>query len=124
MLTGLERLTSRRNWLVPGVNIWGLAGIGEVYFLAAEEVDMETSIYFGYADIGQAEQEVRYEQLTDHRGNNLPATIDSPHIVPLSRSQYPVFLVGDGSDEQFRVARSPEAPGPVLADLLVMEMGA
>ena len=124
MLTGLERLTSRRTWLVPGISIWGLAGIGDVYFLAAEEVDTNTSIYFGQADIGQAEQEVRYEQLTDHRGNNLPVAIDSPHIIPMSRSQYPVFLVGDGSDEKFKIARSPVAPGPVSADLLVMEMGA
>ena len=123
MLTGLERLTSNRTWLVPGVIVWGQAGIGEVYYLAAEEVDTDTSSYFGRAEIGQADQEV-YEQLTDHRGNSLPASIDSPRVVPMSRSQYPVFLVGDGSDERFKIARSPEAPGPVTADLLVMELGA
>jgi hypothetical protein len=123
MINGYERLTSRRAWFVPDISVWGLAGIGEVYYLVAEQIGAGSSVLFGRADVGQADQELVYAQLSDHRGNQLPATIDAPRVIPRNREPYGVFVIGEESGEGVRVARPASAPGPVKTDLLILEMG-
>ncbi len=123
MHSGLEKLTSRRAWFVPDVVIWGLPSLGGVTFLTAEEVGSTMSVLFGKADIGQGEQELVFNQLVDHRGNQLPVLIKSPRVIPRSRDRYPVFVVGQESSDRCRIARDSEAPGAVTVDLLILEMG-
>ena len=122
MCSGLERLTSRRAWFVPEVVVWGLPTLGEVRFVTLEEVGSTASVLYGTADIGPGEQELVFSQLVDHRGNQLPASIECPRVIPRYKDRYPVFIVGQESNDRCKVARDPDAPGAVTADLLILEM--
>ncbi len=123
MPIGLETLTARRVWFVPDFMVWGVAGPGELEYLALEQIGSEQSIYFGSATLDDGPQEVSFADLTDHRGNSLPATIHSPRIYPRSKSVDTVFIVGAESSSSFQIARDPASTGPVLTDLLIVEMG-
>ncbi|HUV29498.1 MAG TPA: hypothetical protein VMY05_00205 [Acidobacteriota bacterium] len=123
MLSGLELLKSRRAWFVPDVVIWGLPGLGQVQYLTQENVDSTTSVLFGAGEVGQAEQEISFSELTDHRGNQLPDSIGAARVFPRSKEGHLVFVVGQESNEKFKIARDPDAPTAVTADLLILEMG-
>jgi len=123
MISGLEKVKSHRLWFVPQFSAWGLADWSEVEFLVAEEVQSTTSILYGAIAIGDAAQQVTFGDLTDHRGNQLPAAIDSPRVIVRPRSVETAFVVGEESDQGFKIARDPDAPGPVMVDLFVIEMG-
>ncbi|MBN1211421.1 MAG: hypothetical protein JXA92_02480 [candidate division Zixibacteria bacterium] len=123
MLSGLEKLKTRRAWLVPDFSIWGLPALGETEFLLVENVDNNRGVFFNIVNLTDTVQEVAFNQLTDHRGNQLPAEISAPLVIPRSKSDVPVFVVGTESDSQFKIARAAGDEKPVTADLLVMEMG-
>lgn len=123
MSTGIEHVTSRRLWFVPDVVVWGTPGLGEVHYLTVEDIDSTVSVLYGHSGIEPAEQQVSFQQLVDHRGNQLPDTISSPVVIPRSRSQHAVFVTGCESNEHFKIASAPGAPGPVTVDLLIMELG-
>ena len=123
MISGLERIKARRAWLVPDFNVWGLADIGQAEYLIHETVNATSSVLFGSTVIGQAEQEVSFSDLTDHRGNSLPTTISSPCVLPRAKDRYSAFVVGPESAGKFKIARDPEAPSAVSVDLLIVEMG-
>ncbi|MFH1300832.1 MAG: hypothetical protein ABIK07_07195 [Planctomycetota bacterium] len=123
MLTGLERVKSHRIWFVPDVVIWGLPSMGEMHFLTVEKIDGVSSVLYGSAAIAPVQQEISFDQLIDHRGNQLPASIDTPRVMVRARAKPAVFIVGQESNESFRIARDEDAPGPVTADLMILEMG-
>ena len=123
MISGLESVKSKRVWFVPEFSVWGLSQEGLVDFMMVEQDDSDKKIFFGSIAIGSSLQEVSFSNLTDHRGNALPSSIDSPRVIPRSRTLEAVFVVGDESDTSFKIARDPEALEPVMVDLLIMEMG-
>ena len=123
MQNGLEKATGRRMWFVPGFSVWGLPSFGEYEYIAYEKIGSTTTYYFGTVTIGDPEQEVLFEQLTDHRGNSLPASIPSPRVMPRLKSGESAFVVGCESATRFRIARDPSSQGPVPTDLLIVEMG-
>ncbi len=123
MLSGIERITARRVWFVPDFVVWGLPSLGEHDFLAIEKVGATQSVYYGSATISQNEQEVCFDQLVDHRGNLLPATIQAARVIPRSKSSDAVFVVGQESSIGFKIARDPASDSPVTADLLIVELG-
>lgn len=123
MISGIEKALSRRIWFVPGLSVWGTPNDGEIDYLAVEEADSTINMFYGQIAIGAALQTVSFSELTDHRGNQLPSTLDSPRVLPRSKSGSAVFIVGEESGSNFNIARDTSAPGPVLADLLVIEMG-
>ena len=123
MNIGLETLTARRAWFVPGFMVWGVAGPGELEYLALEQIGSNLSVYFGAATLDDGPQEVSFGDLTDHRGNNLPATIKAPRIFPRSKSTDTVFVIGSESNSSFQIARDQASTGPVPVDLLIVEMG-
>ena len=123
MLSGLEKLKTRRAWLVPDFMVWGLPGLGDIEFLVVENIGSTRSVLFGATDVADAVQEVSYAELTDHRGNNLPETIKAPLVMPRSKTGEAVFVVGQEASNEFKIARTVSADGPVTADLLIMEMG-
>ena len=69
MLSGLEKIKSRRAWLVPDFMVWGLPALGELEFLLVENVDNNRGIFFDTVDLVDTVQEVAFDQLADHRGN-------------------------------------------------------
>ena len=123
MLNVFRSVNSRRIWFVPDVTVWGMPNLGDVQFLVEELIDGTTSVLFGSAAVVPGEQEIDFDQLIDHRGNYLPASIKTPRVLPRGRDKHAVFIVGQESNERFRIARDPDAPGTVTTDLLIMEMG-
>jgi hypothetical protein len=110
-------------WFIREVNVWGLADDAQFFYLGAESADSLPRLMFGVSTIGGASQNISFSELTDFRGNSLPPTINSPRIIARSRSAFPVFIVGEESDNGFRIARDKEAPGAVSADLFIIELG-
>lgn len=123
MITGLEKLKARRAWFVPGFNVWGSPSWGEIDLIMVENVGAVKSVLFDPINIGDSAQEVPYGDLTDFRGNALPATIKNPRVLIRAKSEYAAFIVGDESDQVFRVARDASITGPVKVDLFIVEMG-
>jgi hypothetical protein len=123
MTTGFERVTARRVWFVPSFVVWGLPVWEEVEFLTVEKVGSDESVLYGSLDIGGTAQQVTFSDLTDHRGNQLPSTIASPRVIVRPRSSDTAFVISEESETNFKIARDPDASGPVMVDLLVVEMG-
>jgi hypothetical protein len=123
MINGLEHILSRRMWFVPGLVVWGLPGMGEVEFLTVEQIGSEKSILFGSLSIGDSSQEVFFSDLSDHRGNALPETINYPRVLVRSHNEDSVFVVGTESMSSCKLARDPESSGPVTVDLFIIELG-
>ena len=123
MLSTMSRITSRRMWFVPRFSVWGSAQWCGIDYLAIEEVESVKSVLFNSVGIGDSSQSVAYEDLTDFRGNCLPATIKNPRVLIRSKSADAAFVVGDETTEGFKIAASDAASNPVLVDLIVVEMG-
>ncbi|RKX21916.1 MAG: hypothetical protein DRP35_03175 [Candidatus Zixiibacteriota bacterium] len=124
MNSGLEAVKAKRVWFIHNYSIWGVSQDAEIDFLAVESVDTVSTILFGNQEIGSSLQEVAFENLTDHRGNNLPQQIDSPKVIPRSLSGQNIFIVGQESDTHFKIARNSDTTESVLCDLMIIEMGA
>jgi hypothetical protein len=123
MISGLEKVMSRRVWFVPDFAVWGQPNIGLVEYITVEQVGSTTNVMYGVADIGDSPQRVLFSQLTDHRGNQLPATIKAPRVMPRARSAESAFVVETESPTGFRIAHEGSGATPVTVDLLVIEMG-
>jgi len=123
MTSGFERVTARRVWFVPNFIIWGLPLWKEIEFLTIEKVETNKTVLYGSLDIGGTAQQVAFSDLTDHRGNQLPSNIASPCVFIRPRNQDTAFIVSEESETNFKVARDPDATGPVTVDLLVVEVG-
>jgi hypothetical protein len=123
MISGLAKVTAHRMWFVEDFTVWGLPGLGEVEYLTFESTGASGSVRYGSTDIGASAQVVPFAQLVDHRGNHLPASLESPRVFPRSKERSSVFVIGKESGESFKIGRDPGAAGPVTVDLLVVEMG-
>lgn len=117
-------LRGRRLWVVRSLQIFGTADEARFLYLGIEYVDTTNRVMFGTTGIGGAVQDVRFSDLIDFRGNNLPATIKSPKVLVRFRSPYVAYLIGEESDSGFRMARDNSSPGPICVDLFIYEMGA
>ncbi|PWB69063.1 hypothetical protein C3F09_10685 [candidate division GN15 bacterium] len=123
MISGIDRLTARRIWFVPDFMVWGLPNVGQIECIASESVDGATNVMFGLVDIGDGPQQVLFSELLDHRGNNLPASINAPRVFPRARTADATFVVETESPTGFRIARDSSGIAAVPVDLLVVEMG-
>ncbi len=122
-MTGLESITAKRTWFVPDFAVWGEPSLGEHEYLSLEQVDSTWSVGYETTSIGQADQEVLFSQLTDHRGNQLPNNIESPRVFVRPRSASSVFVVGRESADRFKIAQGSSETGPTTVDLWVVEFG-
>jgi hypothetical protein len=120
---GIEQLLARRSWFVPEFTVWGLPGFGESDFLAVEQIGQTRSVLYGSTDLGGVEQAVTFDSLIDHRGNPLPATIESPLVIARPKGPAQPFVIGRESATGFRIARPSTSPLPIQIDLLVVELG-
>lgn len=120
----ISYLRGRRLWVVRNFQIFGTADEARFLYLGIENVAAVNRIMFGATGIGGAVQDIRFSDLIDFRGNNLPDTINSPKVLIRFRSPYAAYLIGEESDSGFRMARDISAPGPISVDLFIYEMGA
>lgn len=116
-------LTGHRSWWVPDFSVWGDAGAETVELLASEVGSGERGIMFFQFAVGGIEQEVLFSNLTDHRTNALPATIDQPLVIVISKSSMSVMLVGEHSSASFKIAQMESSSENALVDLWIVEMG-
>ena len=123
MIAGLERVMAHRTWFVPDFVVWGLPPLGEYEYVAVEQVDSAPSVYYGKTYVGQPEQQVSFDQLADHRGNSLPATLSAPRVIPRLKGSDGVFVVGKETSEGFKIARDADTETPVTVDLMIVELG-
>lgn len=110
-------------WVVPDFVVWGLAGWSEIEFLILEQVGSNKSALFGAVDIGDDAQQTVFNDLADHRGNQLPVSLAAPRVFVIPKSEKTAFIVGEESAEGFKIARDPETSAPVTVDLLIIEVG-
>lgn len=122
-MQSLSYLKGRRLWIVRDVLIWGLASDAELHYLGLEEIDSTGRLMFGSSSMGDTAQDVLFSALVDHKGNNLPVSIDTPRVLIRPRSPYNAYLVSEESNNGFRVVRDPTAPGPVSVDFFIYETG-
>jgi len=120
---GIENILSHRIWFVPGFEVWGLPGLGEVEYLILEQTGSDKAILYGQVGVGDGSQSVAFGDLTDHRGNRLPESIHSPRIIIRSHDENAAFMVGTEKSSSFKIARDPESENNVTVDLMVIEMG-
>ncbi len=123
MNNALNAVKSKRIWFIPDFSTWGVSQEAEIDFALVEGVDSEQNLFYGNQPIGASLQKVNFSDLVDHRGNPLPAEIDSPKVIPRSKTSEPIFIVGKESSNDFNIARSHESSGPVPGDLMIIEMG-
>lgn len=121
MINGLAMATAKRSWYVPNVNIWGTKGWSDFDLLILEEIDSDNIVTFDRVNLGEGSQEIKFAQLTDFRGNSLPATIKNAKVFINPKSDDNCFLIGEASDSKFKIARSSDSPGSVTADLYILE---
>jgi hypothetical protein len=123
MSNGIERVLARRIWFVPDIMVWGTTGLGELDYVTAEKVNGVTSVLYGYSSFVDGRQHLSFGELTDHRGNKLPEQIPSARVLIRPKDANSVFVIGQETSTGVTLARDDQAIGPVITDLLVVEMG-
>ncbi len=121
MNTTLTLLNSRRAWLIRDLNVWGSLSAEAIDAIATEVDDTENRVVFHGFSIGGASQELAFNTLTDHRGNILPDSIDTPVIIPIGKNAVPVAIVGMPSPTSFRIAKTQAVPDDAIVDLWIVE---
>jgi hypothetical protein len=118
----LDYLKSNRKWLVKNYRVWGADLSFETDILMTENTPSNSRVVLIHrfvADIGQV---VEFADLTDHRGNTLPESINNPEILIIPKNSITTFIPGSIGPTSFRIARSGDEPDEAVVDLLIMEM--
>jgi hypothetical protein len=121
MNTTLTHLNSRRAWLIRDINIWGSLSAETIDAIATEVDDSQTRVVFHEFTIGGVSQELAFNTLTDHRGNTLPQSIDTPVIIPIAKNGISVAIIGMPSPTSFRIAKTQAIPEDAIVDLWIIE---
>jgi hypothetical protein len=110
-------------WVVENLSVWGSFSAYAGSFLATEEDSGDKRILFWQVYLGGDMQQVSYADLIDISGNQLPASIATPKVVVLQKSDVPVAVVGRESSASFVVAKAADTSATALVDLLIVEFG-
>lgn len=123
MTDTLAYLRGRRAWLVRDFSVWGALSAYDFSFCLSEEDTVANRLLFLNIPLGGDLQRVRYDELTDIHGNNLPATITNPKVVVLPKDAVGSVITGRENSESFTIAKVSEKASASVCDLLVFEMG-
>jgi hypothetical protein len=118
----LDYLKSNRKWLVRDLRVWGDDGAIEADMLITETGTAESRIAYLREFSGGVVQIVNFADLYDHRGNQLPSSIENPGIMLISKNRIGSFLMGPSGPSSFRIARDRQESSDAIVDLLIMEM--
>jgi len=122
MSTTIDYLKSNRKWLVRDYVVWGDNGTFGADMIMTESVSGDDRIVFSHEFTGETAQTVFFQDLVDHRGNNLPENIKNPGIVLIPRNPGSSFILGSIGERSFRIARNSNQLSNSVVDLLIMEM--
>ena len=123
MNTTLTHFNARRAWLVRDLNVWGSLHAETLHALATEVDDTATRVVFTELALGGDLQEIAFGSLTDHRGNTLPETLDTPVIIPIAKNEVPTAVIGQPGPTSFRLAKTTSVPDDAQIDLWIIEAG-
>lgn len=123
MNTTLAYLRSRRAWLVENISVWGTDRDAVIQMAAVETVGSDVRLGWWSISLGGQFQDITFADLTDSRGNALPATIDKPAVVVIPRASTGAFVKIKNGDAGFSIACNDVDASPVLVDLMIFEMG-
>jgi len=123
MINGIALVNSNRVWYVPDVNVWGSTVWSELDMAMVEETENVMAVFYNTGNPGDNIQEIKYQDLTDYRGNKLPAQISNPRILVKQKSENTAYIAGVEGGESFRITREKSAPESVTVDLIIYEMG-
>ena len=118
----LDYLKSNRKWLVRDFRVWGDGGAVESDMIATETDTSNSRVVYLREFAGGIEQRVSFDDLIDHRGNNLPAAISNAEIVLIPKNGIRSYIRGTVGPSSFRIAKERSAPSDASVDLLIMEM--
>lgn len=121
MNTTLTHLNARRSWLIRDLNVYGSIAADTFVALATEIDDLETRVVSTDFILGGTAQLIPFTSLTDHRGNQLPNSIDTPVIIPITKNAIPVAVIGQPTPTSFRLAKTTAAPEDAIVDLWIIE---
>ena len=122
-MTGYALANTKRSWYIPNLNVYGTVGWGEFEYIIGEDVNSTISVLFNSISIGDNAQQILFQNLVDHKGNNLPEQLANPKVLVKQKSDMSAYVVGDESNVGFKIVRSDLATNPVPVDLYVIEMG-
>ncbi len=119
----LSYLLGRRMWWISGVGVWGELADFEPEFIMTQTDGASKRIVHAKFAIGGAAQVVRFDELTDIRGNKLPTTLSSPRVLAVPKGESNVIVRGQESAESFLLAKQSASSSVTVVDLLIIEMG-
>jgi hypothetical protein len=79
-------------------------------------------IVFHHQHVGGQPHNVKFSDLIDHRGNQLPATISNAEVVLIPRNSKAGYVMGPIGPTSFFLAKSTDDSENPIVDLLIMEM--
>ncbi|MCD6161187.1 MAG: hypothetical protein J7K40_02095 [candidate division Zixibacteria bacterium] len=121
----LNHLKSNRKWHVPNVVVWGNADSFDAQFVMVEESSSKRVVFL-HSRLGGSDQLISFSDLEDASGNSLPSLIANPVVIIIPRNQAHCFLVGESSENHFKIACGQDSVSGLakhgLVDLLIMEI--
>lgn len=118
----LDYLKSNRKWLVKNYRVRAADHALEADLIMTEIVSPDSRVVFHHQFVGDVGQVVEFADLTDHRGNQLPATLNNPEVLIVPRNAVGAFIPGPIGPTSFRIARSGLEPSDAVVDLVILEM--
>lgn len=118
----LDYLKSNRKWLIRDYRVWGDDDALEADMLMTEIAASTSRVVFMHQYSGGNGQVVDFADLFDHRGNQLPLTINNAEVIIIPKNTVVAFISGSAGPTSFRIARSSQGPADAIVDLLIMEM--
>jgi len=118
----LDFLKSNRKWLVRGFRVWGDDGAIEADMLTTETDSAVSRVIYQREFSGGLNQIVFFNNLVDHRGNHLPASIDGASVILIPKNPTGTFVRGLVGPNSFRIAKERRESPDGMVDLLILEM--
>ncbi len=122
MNSTIDYLKSNRKWLVRDYTVWGDNGTFEADMVLTEFNSGNNRVVFNHEFTGAGAQLVNFADLVDHRGNQLPSSINNAEIILISKGPIPSFILGSVGLKSFRVSKDSSQPSDAVVDFLIMEM--
>ncbi|MCK4858499.1 MAG: hypothetical protein KAT58_11055 [candidate division Zixibacteria bacterium] len=119
----LSYLLGRRMWLVSGINVWGTIPDFDAAMVLTETEGAAKRIVFGSFALGGATQQIKYANLVDARGNQLPEMLTNPKVLVLAKNDINVIVSGAETAGSFALAKTDYSDRNGVCDLIIMEMG-
>ena len=121
MNTTFDYLTGNRKWLVRDYTVWGNSGSLDAAIMATEDASPDRIVFLREIIGGEA-QVVEFADLSDHRGNQLPASIANAEIIIIPKNETPAFVQGQVGLSSFRLAKAGISAPDAVVDMIIMEM--